>query len=145
MVLPPSLSRKMGEIETVEAEKMGWLVLPPGTSYPTFPYISFPLSLMVICDTRVLSVILQWRPQPLRPVPGLFQFLRFCAVRAEFFTEAGMPAIFEVVYRGYCVHKSEFNAKWGMTPQIRRHVPTQHSANPTPSPNPSPALSPALN
>ena len=38
MVLPPSLSRKMGEIETVEAEKMGWLDLPRGTSYPTFPY-----------------------------------------------------------------------------------------------------------
>ena len=28
----------MGEIETVEAEKMGWLDLPRGTSYPTFPY-----------------------------------------------------------------------------------------------------------
>ena len=38
MVLPPSFSRKMGEIETVEAEKMGWLDLPRGTSYPTFPY-----------------------------------------------------------------------------------------------------------
>ena len=38
MVLAPSLSRKMGEIETVEAEKMGWLDLPRGTSYPTFPY-----------------------------------------------------------------------------------------------------------
>ena len=38
MVLPPSSSRKMGEIETVEAEKMGWLALPRGTSYPTFPY-----------------------------------------------------------------------------------------------------------
>ena len=24
----------MGEIETVEAEKMGWLDLPRGTSYP---------------------------------------------------------------------------------------------------------------
>ena len=30
----------MGEIETVEAEKMGWLDLPRGTSYPTFPYCS---------------------------------------------------------------------------------------------------------
>ena len=29
----------MGEIETVEAEKMGWLDLPRGTSYPTFPYV----------------------------------------------------------------------------------------------------------
>ena len=29
----------MGEIETVEAEKMGWLDLPRGTSYPTFPYL----------------------------------------------------------------------------------------------------------
>ena len=29
----------MGEIETVEAEKMGWLALPRGTSYPTFPYL----------------------------------------------------------------------------------------------------------
>ena len=28
----------MGEIETVEAENMGWLDLPRGTSYPTFPY-----------------------------------------------------------------------------------------------------------
>ena len=37
MVLPPSLSRKMGEIETVEAEKMGWLDLPRGTSYPLSP------------------------------------------------------------------------------------------------------------
>ena len=40
MVLHPSFSRKMGEIETVETEKMGWLDLPRGTSYPTFPYIS---------------------------------------------------------------------------------------------------------
>ena len=39
MVLPPSFSRKMGEIETVGAEKMGWLDLPRGTSYPTFPYV----------------------------------------------------------------------------------------------------------
>ena len=31
----------MGEIETVEAEKMGWLDLPRGTSYPTFPYYCF--------------------------------------------------------------------------------------------------------
>ena len=38
MVLPPVFSSKMGEIETVEAEKMGWLDLPRGTSYPTFPY-----------------------------------------------------------------------------------------------------------
>ena len=29
----------MGEIETVEAEKMGWLDLPRGTSYPTVPYV----------------------------------------------------------------------------------------------------------
>ena len=29
----------MGEIETVGAEKMGWLDLPRGTSYPTFPYV----------------------------------------------------------------------------------------------------------
>ena len=40
MVLPPSFSRKMDEIETVKAEKMGWLDLPRGTSYPTFPYNS---------------------------------------------------------------------------------------------------------
>ena len=39
MILPPSFSRKMAEIETVEAEKMGWLDLPRGTSCPTFPYI----------------------------------------------------------------------------------------------------------
>ena len=46
MVLPPSFSikmhrdlyGKMGEIETVEAEKMGWIELPRRTSYPTFPY-----------------------------------------------------------------------------------------------------------
>ena len=37
-LLPP-FSRKMSEIETVEAEKMGWLDLPRGTSYPTFPYL----------------------------------------------------------------------------------------------------------
>ena len=29
----------MGEIETVDAEKMEWLDLPRGTSYPTFPYL----------------------------------------------------------------------------------------------------------
>ena len=29
----------MGEIETVEDEKMGWLDLPRGTPYPTFPYL----------------------------------------------------------------------------------------------------------
>ena len=40
MVLPPSFSRKMWEIETVEAEKMGWIYLPRGTFYPTFPYMS---------------------------------------------------------------------------------------------------------
>ena len=34
----------MGEIETVEAEKMGWLDLPHGTTYPTFPYIPKLLS-----------------------------------------------------------------------------------------------------
>ena len=28
----------MGEIETVEAEKMGWIYLPRGTFYPTLPY-----------------------------------------------------------------------------------------------------------
>ena len=39
MVLPPSFSRKMGEIETVEAEKMGWIYLPRGTFYPTLPYV----------------------------------------------------------------------------------------------------------
>ena len=39
MVLPPFFSRKMGEIETVEAEKMGWIYLPRGTFYPTFPYL----------------------------------------------------------------------------------------------------------
>ena len=38
MVLPPSFSRKMGEIETVEAEKMGWIYLPRGTFYSTLPY-----------------------------------------------------------------------------------------------------------
>ena len=36
----------MGEIETVEAEKMGWLDLPRGTSYPTFPYIPTYLRLL---------------------------------------------------------------------------------------------------
>ena len=39
MVLPPSFSRKMGKIETVEAEKMGWIYLPRGTFYPTLPYL----------------------------------------------------------------------------------------------------------
>ena len=39
MVLPPSFSRKMGEIETVEAEKIGWIYLPRGTFYPTLPYL----------------------------------------------------------------------------------------------------------
>ena len=38
MVLPPSFSRKMGQIETVEAEKIGWIYLPRGTFYPTLPY-----------------------------------------------------------------------------------------------------------
>ena len=37
MVLPPSFSRQMGEIETVEAEKMRWIYLPRGTFYPTLP------------------------------------------------------------------------------------------------------------
>ena len=40
MVLPPSFSRKMGEIETVEVEKMGWIYLPRGTLYPTLPYVT---------------------------------------------------------------------------------------------------------
>ena len=35
----------MGEIETVEAEKMGWLDLSRGTSYPVFPYIGIMTSL----------------------------------------------------------------------------------------------------
>ena len=30
----------MGEIETAEAEKMGWLDLPRGTSYPTSPTVA---------------------------------------------------------------------------------------------------------
>ena len=47
MVLPPSFSRKMGEIETVGAEKMGWLDLPRGTSYPTFPYSTYVKPLRV--------------------------------------------------------------------------------------------------
>ena len=38
MVLLPSFSRKMGEIETVEAEKMGCIYFPRGTFYPAFPY-----------------------------------------------------------------------------------------------------------
>ena len=42
-VLPPSFSRKMGEVETVEAEKMGWIYLPRGTFYPTLPYYGFVL------------------------------------------------------------------------------------------------------
>ena len=37
MVLPPSFSRKMVEIETVEAEKMGWIYLPRGTFTPLSP------------------------------------------------------------------------------------------------------------
>ena len=45
MVLPQSFRRKMGEIETVEAEKMGWLDLPRGTSYPTLPY-SFEVAVL---------------------------------------------------------------------------------------------------
>ena len=31
----------MGEIETVEAEKMGWIYLPRGTFYPTLPYMNY--------------------------------------------------------------------------------------------------------
>ena len=46
MVLPPSFSIKMDDIETVEAEKMGWLDLPRGTSYPTFPYVLYLLVLL---------------------------------------------------------------------------------------------------
>ena len=46
MVLPPSFSGKMGEIETVGAEKMGWLDLPRGTSYPTFPYGFFKILIL---------------------------------------------------------------------------------------------------
>ena len=53
MVLPPSFSRKMGEIETVEAEKMGWIYLARGTFYPTLPY-----------HERVLSGPLERRHSP---------------------------------------------------------------------------------
>ena len=31
----------MGEIQIIEAEKMGWHDLPRGTSYPTFPYVMY--------------------------------------------------------------------------------------------------------
>ena len=41
MVLPPSFSRKMGEIETVEAEKIGWIDLLRGTFYLIFPHVFF--------------------------------------------------------------------------------------------------------
>ena len=34
----PSVEKWVRLPETVEAEKMGWLDLPRGTSYPTFPY-----------------------------------------------------------------------------------------------------------
>ena len=40
MVLPPSFSRKMGEIETVEAEKRGWIYLPRGTFTPLYPIMT---------------------------------------------------------------------------------------------------------
>ena len=51
----------MGEIETVEAEKMGWLDLPRGASYPTFPY-------------RVHLRILRIKSSFYEPVPGRGQF-----------------------------------------------------------------------
>ena len=57
MVLPQSFSRKMGEIETVEAEKMGWLDLPRGTSYPTFPYLYAALSAPLHCHATQRSTI----------------------------------------------------------------------------------------
>ena len=37
----------MGEIESVGAEKMGWLDLPRGTSYPTFPLLFEALSVIM--------------------------------------------------------------------------------------------------
>ena len=53
MVLPPSFSRKMGEIKTVEAEKMGWLDLPRGTSYPTFPYLPIVIEIIAtFCENN---------------------------------------------------------------------------------------------
>ena len=42
----------MGEIETVEAEKMGWLDLPRGTSYPTFPYLTDYQNIAFLGDKR---------------------------------------------------------------------------------------------
>ena len=54
MVLSPSFSRQMGEIETVEAETMGWIDLPRGTSYPNFPY------------TYTEYVIFMWNDEVLR-------------------------------------------------------------------------------
>ena len=50
-----SFSRKMGEIETVEAEKIGWLDLPRGTSYPTFPYLPTTLVKIKIIDQTEMT------------------------------------------------------------------------------------------
>ena len=65
----------MGEIETVGAEKMGWLDLPRGTSYPTFPYYPnlpyfgywcspslLPCLLDFIANDFAPSEILVWLP-----------------------------------------------------------------------------------
>ena len=65
MVLPPSFSRKMGEIETVEAEKMGWIYLPCGTFYPTFPYIC-------IYITNISKKYKTIPVQPLKPGSSIY-------------------------------------------------------------------------
>ena len=52
----------MGEIETEEAEKMGWLHLPRGTSYLTFPYLQEPSVAMVHTRVRLCYLLarVQW-------------------------------------------------------------------------------------
>ena len=72
MVLPPSFSRKMGEIETVEAEKMGWIYLPRGTFYPTLPYQPAfpPADHPDRAKSGVIQVLKQFRPfTPRRTLP----------------------------------------------------------------------------
>ena len=46
----------MGEIETVEAEKMGWIDLPRGTSHLTFPNIYYGFQTVCKCPFRALLV-----------------------------------------------------------------------------------------
>ena len=73
----------MGEIETVEAEKMGWLDLPRGTSYPTFPYLPTTLVKIKIIDQTEMTSKVGFNQAMKRVMPYTYEPLLEPTVEVE--------------------------------------------------------------